>query len=95
MVPRPRKGCRIGGSPKAGSFKPTGVPRSSLDQAVLTHAEFEALRLKDFESLDQNECAEKMGVSQSTFHRLLLGARQKVSDALVNGKEIIFETTNQ
>ena len=91
MSPRPRKLVSIGGSPVSNLFKPAGVPSRNLERIVLSKAEFEALRLKDYESLEQTDCADHMGISQSTFHRLLLEARKKVSDALVNGKAIIFE----
>ena len=50
--------------------------------------ELEALRLKNVKNLDQNECAQKMNISQSTFQRILSEAYKKISDALVNGKAI-------
>lgn len=59
-----------------------------LEQVTLTTEEVEALRLKNIEKLDQTTCAEKMGISQSTFQRILAEAYQKISDALVNGKAI-------
>jgi predicted DNA-binding protein (UPF0251 family) len=69
-------------------FKPQGVPLRILEQTTLTTEEVEALRLKNIEKLDQTTCAEKMGISQSTFQRILAEAYQKISDALVNGKAI-------
>ncbi len=62
-----------------------------LEEIVLTMPEFEAIRLKDFESLDQKGCAEKMNISQSTFHRIILVARNKIADAIINGKAIKIE----
>lgn len=56
--------------------------------------EFEAVRLKDFEDFDQQEAAEKMGISQPTFHRTLVSARKKIADALVNGKALRIEGGN-
>lgn len=91
MSPRPRKLVTIDGSPVSTFFKPSGIPRRDLETVVLTKAEFETLRLKDVECLDQIDCATRMDVSQPTFHRLLLSARTKVSDALINGKAILFE----
>jgi|GEM_PF-6019908 len=38
---------------------------------VLKIEELEALRLKDLEELDQEQCAEKMGISRQTFQRIL------------------------
>jgi len=58
---------------------------------MLTVDEFEAIRLKDLEKMDQKECAEKMDVSQPTFSRTIESAREKIADAIVNGKEIRIE----
>ena len=54
----------------------------------------EAIRLKDLEELDQEECAGKMRISRPTFHRVLGSARGKLADALLNGKAIIIEGGN-
>jgi len=59
-----------------------------LEIIELTFEEGEALRLKNIEDLDQNECAQKMKTSQTTFQRILTSAYKKVSDAIVNGKAI-------
>jgi len=61
---------------------------STLDIVELTLEETEAIRLKNVESLSQNECAEKMNTSQSTFQRILSSAYNKISDAIINGKAI-------
>jgi predicted DNA-binding protein (UPF0251 family)/DNA-directed RNA polymerase subunit RPC12/RpoP len=55
---------------------------------VLTVAEFEAMRLKHYLSLTQKDSADKMGVSQPTFSRILENAHQKVTQAFVEGKNI-------
>jgi predicted DNA-binding protein (UPF0251 family) len=59
-----------------------------LENVDLTIDEFEAIRLKDLEQLEQTMAAEKMQISQPTFHRVLDSARKKVADALINGKAI-------
>ena len=58
------------------------------DQVILTLAEFESLRLKHYIMLKQEESAEKMGVSQPTFSRILDSAHQKVTQAIMEGKVI-------
>lgn len=58
------------------------------EEMILTIDEFEAVRLKDLEGLDQSECAAKMDISQPTFHRLVISARRKIADALTHGKTI-------
>jgi uncharacterized protein len=91
MAPRPHKERRVRGNPNATYFKPSGIPTRDLEKIHLFLSEFEAIRLKDYEQLDQQTCAEEMQISQPTFHRLLLSARRKVGDALINGKAIAIE----
>ncbi|MGM5482298.1 MAG: DUF134 domain-containing protein, partial [Nanobdellota archaeon] len=90
-MPRPRRCRRISSNPCFYFFKPAGVGLKSISEKILTIDEYEALRLKDYNGLGQNECSQKMEISQPTFHRLLLQARQKVADCLVNGKAIKIE----
>jgi Zn finger protein HypA/HybF involved in hydrogenase expression len=54
----------------------------------------EAIRLKDLEGLEQSECADRMQVSRPTFQRILLSAREKIADSLINGKKIHIEGGN-
>ncbi len=87
-MPRPRLCRRIRFIPDVTYFKPQGVPMRFLDIVELTTEEVEALRLKNAENLDQEECAEKMKTSRSTFQRILSSACQKMTKALVEGKAI-------
>ncbi len=87
-MPRPRRCRRVWFEPNVNYFKPAGIGLRNIDEAVLTVDEFEAVRLKDLEGMDQEEAAKKMNISQPTFHRLLLEARKKIADAIVNGKAI-------
>jgi len=91
MSPRPRLRRRVRFQPDITFFKPAGVMLRDLKEISLTFEELEALRLKDFLSLNQKEAAEKMKISQPTFHRVLLAARKKVAEAIVNGKAIKIE----
>lgn len=88
---RPRICRRINFNPKITYFKPRGVPMRDLDEVVLQRDELEALKLKDLEGLEQSICAKKMNISQPTFHRIVILARKKVSNALINGKSIKIE----
>jgi uncharacterized protein len=90
-MPRPRRCRRVGFQPGITHFKPAGIGLSGMNEVVLTMGEFEAIRLKDNEGMEQEKAAKKMDISQPTFHRLLLGARKKVADALVNSKAIKIE----
>jgi len=87
-MPRPRGFRRINSNPDVIYFKPAGVGLKFLHEIILDLDEFEAIRLKDFLGKDQEICANEMAISQPTFHRLLLSARKKISDALINGKAI-------
>ncbi len=90
-MPRPRTLRRVWRIPNVTYFKPAGMRMMSLDEAVLTIDEFEAIRLKDYEGLDQTESAKKMNISQPTFQRLYESARKKIADAIINGKALRIE----
>jgi len=64
-----------------------------LDEVSISVEEFEALRLKDREGLNQAQCAERMGVPRTTYQRILYAARVKIAEALVEGKAIRIENT--
>ena len=89
---RPRLCRRIRFSPNITYFKPRGVPMNQLEEVVLQPDELEAIKLKDLEGFDQDECAKRMNVSQPTFHRIIVAARKKVSDAIIKGKAIKIES---
>ena len=58
------------------------------DHVTLNIAEFEAMRLKHYLGLNQKAAAEKMGISQPTFSRILESAHRKNTIALIEGKMI-------
>jgi len=74
--------------PSITYFKPEGIPVATLNEANLLVEEAEAIRLKDLEGLEQEECAQKMNISRTTFSRILNSARHKIADSLLNGKAI-------
>jgi len=69
-------------------YKPAGVPLRELTAEELTHEEWEALRLRHVEGLDQNASAQRMKTSQSTLQRILSSAHEKLGNAVVLGKAI-------
>ncbi|AKB29757.1 HTH DNA-binding protein [Methanosarcina siciliae T4/M] len=79
---------RVSCFPKATYYKPREIPLCCLEIANLSIEELEAIRLCDLLQIEQNEAADRMGVSRKTFWSDLQRARQKVADALVNGKAI-------
>lgn len=85
---------RVSFIPPITYFKPAGVRLAQLQEINLAVEEAEAIRLKDLEGLEQEECAQRMNVSRTTFARVLNSARQKMADALLNGKAIRIEGGN-
>jgi predicted DNA-binding protein (UPF0251 family) len=87
-MPRPRLRRRVWLEPNVTYFKPAGVRMIDLEESIMTVDEFEAVRLKDLEGLDEEAAARKMNISQPTFNRLVTSARKKIADAIVHGKAI-------
>ena len=83
-MPRPKKTRFVSGYPAIAAFVPRGMAVSG--EVLLTLEELEAIRLSDFEHLDQEQAADMMGVSRHTFGRILADARGVVAEALVTGK---------
>ena len=76
-------------------FKPCGIRAIELEEVILFEDEAEALRLADYEGLYQQECADKMEISRTTFVRLIENARKKVSDAVLHQKKLKIEGQNR
>ena len=87
-MPRPQKNRSVHRPPVYSGFKPTGVRMRFLDNLALTLDEFEAIRLADYQGKDHNESAGEMGISRSTFSRLVERARKKVAQFLIEGKHL-------
>jgi predicted DNA-binding protein (UPF0251 family) len=73
-------------------FKPCGIQRKMLTNVILDEDEMEAIRLSDYENLYQQEAAERMGISRTTFARLIESAHRKIADALLHGKALNINT---
>jgi len=91
---RPSKCRRVAFVPEVTYFKPAGIPLRILEEVHVSVEEAEAMRLKDVEGLEQEQCAEKMRISRPTFRRVLESARRKIADALLHGKAIRIEGGN-
>jgi predicted DNA-binding protein (UPF0251 family) len=85
---RQRGNRRVGFNHKINFYKPQGIPLKDLEVIELSFEELEALRLKNVEQKSQDECANIMKTSQSTFQRILSEAYRKISEGLVEGKAI-------
>ena len=87
-MPRPCKKRRVICRPVAASFTPAGTAARSVQKVSLTYDELEALRLADYEGLYQEQAARRMNVSRATFGTIVMSARKKVADFLVNSKRL-------
>ena len=93
-MPKNKKNRWVNIPPAVYYFKPAGVPVNRLMEIVLSLEEYEAIRLSDYDGLKHDEAAVRMGVSRPTFTRVLAEARQKLADAVINGKAIIIDGGN-
>ena len=91
-MPRPCHCRRVAALPKMTYFKPRGVPMSELAECRLSVDGLEALRLADYQDLNMDEAAARMGVSRHTFGRLLRKARRCVAEALIEGHALRIES---
>ena len=90
-MPKPKKERFVKYPPRVLLFKPQGIPAVMLKQVVLSVDEYEAIRLMDYENMDQEKAAAKMGISRATGARILESAHRKIADALSQGKAIRIE----
>ena len=82
-MPRPKRPRHIFFDPKVRSFRPEGI--DAQGEIILSLEEFEAVRIIDYQGMDQSQAAEIMNVSRQTVGRILKAGRIKISTALVEG----------
>ncbi len=63
--------------------------RTSPDESpvMISLEEFEALRLYYYKGLPQNDCKDRLNISQPTFSRILRSANAELVKALVEGRD--------
>ena len=88
-MPRPKKPRFVSAYPAIAAFVPQGMRVSG--EVFMSVEELEAIRLSDFEHLDQETAADMMAVSRHTYGRILADARSIVANALVTGKALKIE----
>ena len=74
-------------------FKPRGIPLRQLQEVRITDEELETMRLRYLEKIDQEQAAEKMGISQSQYQRDLAEVLEKITRALIEGYAINIDKT--
>ena len=85
LMPRQKRHRIVFQEPRVSLYKPAGIPAKDLEEILITVDEFEAIRLADFEGLNQREASAIMGISQPSFNRTLASGRSKVARGLVLG----------
>ncbi|MFK5954402.1 MAG: DUF134 domain-containing protein [Desulfobacterium sp.] len=88
-MPRPKNPRTIHAPPSVEGFRPRGTGQKQ--EIILSVEEFEAIRLVDFEGLDQTRAADLMRISRQTFGRVLRSGRFTLSKALVKGLHLKVE----
>lgn len=91
LMPRPPRDRIVEEVLSELQFRPVGTPVKNAEEIVLSFDEAEALRLADFEGLYQQAAAIRMGVSRTTFGRIVSSARHKTSDAILHAKKLRIE----
>lgn len=92
-MPRPRKCRRVCALPAVEGLTPIGADDLTADcprHVVMTVEEYETVRLLDLESLTQEACAVQMGVARTTVTAIYASARQKLAQALVEGRSLLI-----
>lgn len=85
-MPRECKKRRVLGIPSCHNF----VPSTPLSKEVILMGidEYETIRCIDYEKMTQEECANHMGVARTTVQAIYESARHKLSDFLINPKQL-------
>ena len=84
-VGRLKKKRKIQKMPKILQFSPRGKA-GRPEEVILTIDELEAVKLADYQGLDQTNGAKAIGISRPSFGRIIRAARKKIAQALVDGK---------
>ncbi|MFA5010774.1 MAG: DUF134 domain-containing protein [Ignavibacteria bacterium] len=76
------------------SFFPGGKNNSDADSVLFLAEEFEAIKLIDYEGLNQSKAAKLMKISRPTFTRIYKRARIKLSTSLVEKRTLKLSGKN-
>ena len=91
-MPRPVRSRRICDEPKYQCFSP--CEKKTSDIVILTLDEYEVIRLVDYEKMTHEQCAKQMDISRTTVTEIYESAREKIADAIINGRSLKIEGGN-
>lgn len=83
---RPQRRRKVCSKPACVAFLPEDRPGAHT--VILTIDEFEVIRLVDYERMTHEQCAVQMEISRTTVTEIYERARQKMADAIINGKRL-------
>lgn len=89
-MPRPTKCRKVCHFPKNLEF----IPAEKSDEREpikITLDEYETIRLMDLEKFSQEQCSKFMQVARTTVQRIYESAREKMAQALVEGRPFVIE----
>lgn len=92
-MPRKKRQRRLLAPPSVKGFSVFG-PKNRAQQVILFFEEYEAIKLLDYDNLTQEEASVCMDVSRPTLTRIYESARNKVAQAMVEGKDLIIRGGN-
>lgn len=91
-MPRKQKQRKVFLPPRFEGYKTIGFENS--ESILLNLDELEAIKLLDYEDLNQQDVALIMNVSRPTLTRIYDRARKKIASAITEGKNIGFKGGN-
>ena len=77
--------------PISKGFRPMENYNRNIDMVFMEMDEYEAIKLCDFEGLNQEEAASVMGVSRPTLTRIYASARKKIASVLVENRPLLIQ----
>ena len=92
-MPRKKRQRRLLAPPSIKGFSVFGSKKRS-SQVVLFFEEYESIKLLDYDGLTQEEAAVHMDVSRPTLTRIYEAARNKVAQAMVEGRDLLVRGGN-
>lgn len=93
-MPRPKRQHKVCFMPSVDLFGPLISNPAKRETLIMSIEEYESIRIIDLNGKSQEECAVEMAVSRPTLQRVYYSAKQKIADALVNGKLLKIEGGN-
>jgi len=91
---RSKNNRQIRAYPSVTGFNPVGMDNVAKEAIKFSLDEYEAIRLLDYEGLQQEETAEIMGISRPTLTRIYREARRKIATAITEGRRIDMTAGN-